>query len=193
MVNSLANHGYLPRNGLNISLDDLIVAFTDAVNLDPAATTLVGKQALTTGDGVTFNLDDLAKHGGKQSELELLDPRLNQPVLEHDGSLSRADVYFGDNYSFNETIWAQTSSHFTESTISIKTAAKARNERLEIAAATNPEYSLPAAQNQIGLIETALYLVLFGDAKDGNAKTEWVKTLFGKSIIHHECADANVV
>ncbi|KAI1054357.1 hypothetical protein LB507_011576 [Fusarium sp. FIESC RH6] len=162
MVNSLANHGYLPRNGLNISLDDLLVAFTDAVNLDPAATTLVGKTAVTTGDGTTFNLDDLAKHG----------------VLEHDGSLSRADVYFGDNLSFNKTIWAQTSSHFTEDTISIKTAAKARNERLEIAEATNPEYSLPANQNQIGLIETALYLVVFGNAKDGNAKTEWVKTLF---------------
>ena len=65
MVNSLANHGYLPRNGLNISLDDLLVAFTDAVNLDPDATTLVGKTAVTTGDGTTFNLDDLAKHGGK--------------------------------------------------------------------------------------------------------------------------------
>jgi hypothetical protein len=65
MVNSLANHGYLPRDGLNISLDDLIEAFTDAVNLDPAATTLVGKKALETGNGNTFNLDDLAKHGGK--------------------------------------------------------------------------------------------------------------------------------
>jgi hypothetical protein len=64
MVNSLANHGYLPRDGLNISLDDLIVAFADAVNLDPAATTLVGVKALTTGNNVTFNLDDLKKHGG---------------------------------------------------------------------------------------------------------------------------------
>ncbi|RGP77035.1 hypothetical protein FLONG3_4864 [Fusarium longipes] len=170
MVNSLANHGYLPRNGLNISLDDLIVAFTDSVNLDPAATTLVGKQALTTGDGVTFNLDDLNKHG----------------IIEHDGSLSRADTFFGDNHSFNETIWAQTSSHFTESTISIRTAAKARNERLKIAAATNPEYDLPSSGNQASLIETALYLIVFGNPKDGNAKTEWVKTLFEQERLPFE-------
>ncbi|KAJ0133793.1 Cytochrome P450 monooxygenase aflV [Fusarium oxysporum f. sp. albedinis] len=89
--------GYLPRDGLNISLDDLIVAFTDAINLDPAATTLIGKKALTTGNNGTFNLDDLNKHG----------------VIEHDGSLSRSDIFFGDNHSFNETIWALTASHLT--------------------------------------------------------------------------------
>jgi hypothetical protein len=106
--------------------------------------------------------------------------RLTLPVLEHDGSLSRSDIYFGDNISFNETVWESTASHFTESTISIKTAAKARKERIEAAAAVNPEFSLPAAQVQISLIETALYLSVFGNTEDGNAKTEWVRTLFGK-------------
>ena len=65
MVNAMANHGYLPRDGLDISLDDLIVAFTDAINLHTAATTKVGKKALATGNNVTFNLEDLNKHGCK--------------------------------------------------------------------------------------------------------------------------------
>uniref|UniRef100_A0A0D2YJB9 Heme haloperoxidase family profile domain-containing protein n=1 Tax=Fusarium oxysporum (strain Fo5176) TaxID=660025 RepID=A0A0D2YJB9_FUSOF len=162
MVNAVANHGYLPRDGLHISLEDLIVAFTDAINLDPAATALVGQKALTTGNNGTFNLDDLNKHG----------------VIEHDGSLSRADIFFGDNHSFNETIWASTASHFTEPTISIATAAKARKERLKAAEAANPEFSLPADLQQFSFIETALYLSVFGNLNDGNAKTEWVKTLF---------------
>ncbi|KAF4446565.1 hypothetical protein F53441_9792 [Fusarium austroafricanum] len=170
MVNSLANHGYLPRDGLDISLDDLIVAFTDAINLDPAATTLVGAKALTTGNNVTFNLDDLAKHG----------------VIEHDGSLSRADIFFGDNHSFNETIWASTASHFTESTISIPTAAKARKERLAAAKAVNPEFKLDADGTRFSLIETALYLSVFGNLQDGNAKTEWVKTLFQEERVPFE-------
>ncbi|KAI1044751.1 hypothetical protein LB505_013534 [Fusarium chuoi] len=164
MVNAVANHGYLPRDGLHISLADLIVAFTDAINLDPAATTLVGTKALTTGNNGTFNLDDLNKHG----------------VIEHDGSLSRADIFFGDNHSFNETIWAATASHFTEPTISIATAAKARKDRLKAAEAANPEFSLPADLQQFSFIETALYLSVFGNLNDGNAKTEWVKTLFRK-------------
>lgn len=162
MVNAVANHGYLPRDGLNISLADLIVAFTDAVNLDPAATTLVGQKALTTGNNVTFDLD-----------------MLNQPgVIEHDGSLSRNDFYLGDNHSFNQTIWNSVASHFNQSTISIETAAAARKARLQAAAAANPHFSLPAAGAQFSFIETALYLSVFGSVQDGNAVTEWVKVLF---------------
>ena len=68
MVNSLANHGFLPHDGLNISLADLIVAFNESLNLAPAATTLVGQKALlasTTGSNATFNLDDINTHGSK--------------------------------------------------------------------------------------------------------------------------------
>ncbi|KAF4454041.1 chloroperoxidase [Fusarium albosuccineum] len=162
MLNSLANHGYLPHDGLDISLADLIVAFTDSINLDPAATSLVGQKALSAGTNGSFNLDDLNKHG----------------ILEHDGSLSRNDIYFGDNHSFNETIWESVVSHFTEETISIETAAAARKERLQVAAAANPEFSLPADLVQISFIESALYLSVFGNIEDGNAVTEWVKILF---------------
>ncbi|TIC99434.1 putative sterigmatocystin biosynthesis peroxidase stcC [Colletotrichum higginsianum] len=167
MVNSLANHGYLPRTGLNISLADLIVGFTAAVNLDPAATTLVGQKALltsTTGNNATFNLDDLNTHG----------------VIEHDGSLSRNDIYFGDNHSFNRTIWESVASHFTEPTISIPTAAKARKARLQAAASVNPEFTLTADGAQFSFIETALYLSVFGNLDSGDANTEWVKVLFGE-------------
>ncbi|KAH6692686.1 Chloroperoxidase [Plectosphaerella plurivora] len=165
MVNSLANHGYLPRDGLNISLADLIVGFTDAVNLDPAATTLVGSKALTTsttGNSATFNLDDLRTHG----------------VIEHDGSLSRNDIFFGDNYSFNKTIWGSVAAHFTNETISIPTAAAARKARLAAAAAANPEFSLNADGTQFSFIETALYLSVFGNINDGNAVTKHVRVLF---------------
>lgn len=65
MVNTLANHGFLPRNGVNVSMNDLLVGFADAINLSDAATLLVGAKALTTsttGDNSTFNLDDLDTH-----------------------------------------------------------------------------------------------------------------------------------
>lgn len=68
MVNSLANHGFLPHNGLNISMADLITAFNESINLAPAATQLVGQKALlasTTGSSATFNLDDINTHGSK--------------------------------------------------------------------------------------------------------------------------------
>ncbi|TQN70333.1 putative sterigmatocystin biosynthesis peroxidase stcC, partial [Colletotrichum shisoi] len=139
MVNSLANHGYLPRTGLNKAL-----------------------LTSTTGNNATFNLDDLNTHG----------------VIEHDGSLSRNDIYFGDNHSFNQTIWESVASHFTEPTISISTAAKARKARLQDAASVNPEFTLTADGAQFSFIETALYLSVFGNLDNGDANTEWVKVLF---------------
>ncbi|KZL74572.1 chloroperoxidase-like protein [Colletotrichum tofieldiae] len=173
MVNTLANHGYLPRSGLNVSLADLIAGFTAAVNLDPAATTLVGQKALltsTTGNNATFNLDDLNTHG----------------IIEHDGSLSRNDIHFGDNHSFNRTIWESVASYFTDSTISIPTAAKARVARLQAAATTNPEFNLTADGAQFSFIETALYLSVFGNLNDGNARTEWVRVLFEEERLPFE-------
>lgn len=70
-------------------------------------------------------------------------------------------------------------SHFTEPTISIPTAAKARKARLQAAASVNPEFTLTADGAQFSFIETALYLSVFGNLDNGDANTEWVKVLFG--------------
>ncbi|KAF4548684.1 Peroxidase-like protein 6 [Elsinoe fawcettii] len=165
MINTLANHGYLPRDGLNVSLDQLVAGFEAAVNLHPEATLLVGCAALpasTTGYNDTFNLDDLSKHN----------------VIEHDGSLSRADIYSGDNRSFNKKIWRSVTRFFEEDTISIEAAARARAARLKDAAARNPEFNLTAAGMQFSMVETALYQVVFGDPVLGNAVTEQVDYFF---------------
>jgi len=165
MVNTLANHGFLPRDGLNISMDDLIVAFNASVNLASAATQLVGAKALltsTTGNASTFNLDDLDIH----------------EIIEHDGSLSRNDIYFGDNHDFNSAIWDSVATYFTEDTISIETAAAARAARLETAASVNPEFNMTSSDVEFSLIETALYLSVFGNITTGNAVTEYVGVLF---------------
>lgn len=68
MVNALANHGYLPRDGQNVSLARLVTGTKAGINLAADATLLVGLKALqtsSTGKFLTFHLDDLAKHGGE--------------------------------------------------------------------------------------------------------------------------------
>lgn len=67
MLNALANHGFLPHNGQNISMDDLVKAFSDSVNLEPSVTKFVSKKGFTktsTGRPDTLNLDDLDQHDG---------------------------------------------------------------------------------------------------------------------------------
>jgi hypothetical protein len=172
MVNTLANHGFLPRNGLNISMTDLITAFNASVNLATAATQLVGAKALTTSStsNTTFNLDDLDKHN----------------IIEHDGSLSRADIFSGDNHSFNPAIWSSVAAFFTEPTISIATSAAARKARLTAAATVNPAFNLTADGARFSFIESALYQSVFGDPVEGNAVTEWVNVLFREERLPYE-------
>lgn len=101
--------------------------------------------------------------------------------------MSRADIYFGDNHSFNRTIWKSVAAHFTHGTISIATAAAARSARLAAAAAANPDFSMSATDVEFSLIESALYLSVFGNATTGNAVTEWVKTMFRKFELSLRC------
>ncbi|KAF9730992.1 hypothetical protein PMIN02_008527 [Paraphaeosphaeria minitans] len=165
MLNTLANHGYLPRNGANISMEILIAGLKTSVNLGADATEVVGAAALkgsTTGNASTFHLTDLDKHG----------------LIEHDGSLSRADIYFGDNHSFNATIWAQTASHFTSPIISLATAAKAHKARLAAAQIENPQFNMSASDVQASMIETALYLSVLSNDTGATAVSAWVQKVF---------------
>lgn len=98
--------------------------------------------------------------------------------MEHDGSLSRNDYYFGDNHSFNSTIFDTVAAHFGPDTISIEQAAAARSDRVKAARAANPDFELSDSGENFSFLETALYLRLFGHGTEGNANTEWVEILF---------------
>lgn len=101
-------------------------------------------------------------------------------MIEHDGSLSRGDTFFGDNHSFNEAIFSTVAAHFGPHTISIKQAATARTSRIAAARALNPEFTFGPDQDQFSQFETALYLRVFGRGIEGDARTDWVETLFRK-------------
>lgn len=164
MLNTLANHGYLPRNGLNIDMPTLKQAFTDGVNLAPDATEFAGKKALVAGDGTRFNLDQLKKHH----------------ILEHDGSLSRQDIALGNNLVLDQTIWSKTLQDFPNDQISLTDSARARKNRHAAAKAANKDYDLPLEEQMFTFIESALYQSVFGKGTDGGARKDWVRTLFGE-------------
>ena len=120
----------------------------------------------TNSDNVTFNLQDLQAHN----------------VIEHDGSLSRADgaVNDSDNWTFNATIFEETKRYWPNETISLQDGANALFLRQKSAAAVNPGYELPYEQliNAVG--QTAMYLGVFGTYATGDANRQWVEYFFGK-------------
>lgn len=183
MLNALANHSILPHSGRSISKAAVIAALHDAVNLDPSIGKMFASVAVTTNpehsglgqllrerDDWTFDLDTLGVHG----------------TIEHDVSLSRQDFRLGgDAVTFNENVWAAVVAHYQgREKTDFHTASKARYERFQKAkqdheaAGQAIEYGVKEAFLSYG--ETALWMALLGDPKDGEIPVKYLKTLFGE-------------
>lgn len=126
-LNTLANHGFLPRDGQNITQDQTTTALDTALNIPPQFGAFLHMAAVRTNPTGnvtnTFSLTDLSRHD----------------ILEHDASLSRQDAFFGDNAAFNATVFAETQAKWQD-TIDVPQAAAARFARVQTSNATNPTF-----------------------------------------------------
>ncbi|KAF7556331.1 heme-thiolate peroxidase [Cylindrodendrum hubeiense] len=165
MLNVLANHGFLPRDGKNISKTIARAAFKDGLNLDPDFSDIMFDPAVLTNpypNQTTFDLDHLNRHN----------------LLEHDGSLSRADAYWDDSQVFNTTVYEETLTYFQTDTVDVKSAAAARMGRVLSSSRTNPEYYLNATAESISFGETGAYILALGDFETGTVPLERVRMMF---------------
>jgi hypothetical protein len=170
MLNTLANHGYIPRDGKSITLKALQDGFTAAINLAPDFSVgpfATGLTTSTTGNASTFDLHDLTKHN----------------VIEHDASLSRLDTAQGDAQPFNAAVWAQTSSHFGKDIVTVEQSARARLARIETLKKTNPKFELLDGGVRAGTGEAGLFLVVMGNKVTGDAPRGFVETFFRKFFL----------
>ncbi|KDQ54672.1 hypothetical protein JAAARDRAFT_135350 [Jaapia argillacea MUCL 33604] len=86
-LNTLANHGYLPRDGKNITFSALVSSLGEVYNLSyPLSTILALSGIATCGSLLTLKLESL-------SDLAL------HNAIEHDASLVHADATPGSKYA----------------------------------------------------------------------------------------------
>ncbi|RLN14100.1 hypothetical protein BBI17_009662 [Phytophthora kernoviae] len=142
-LNSLANHGYLPRNGQNITKSVLKAAIMDVFNManDTAAT-----QVGLVPD--IFSLDFLSRHN----------------VLEHDASLVHSDAYFGSdpmvvNATLADDLLARSDGAGMISTTAV---AHVRRDRATLCETTNPECTFGANEKKKSFNQASLLLLALG-------------------------------
>ncbi|KAJ6598218.1 Peroxidase, family 2-domain-containing protein [Mycena vulgaris] len=163
-LNTLANHGYLPRNGRNISIPMILDAAMDGFNFGPDTIIQAAKLGLLSGNApTTLDLDALKLHN----------------LIEHDASLSRNDVALGDNLHFNETIFvtlanANPSADYYNAT----SAAEVQNARLAMSLATNPNITNTFKELAVRTVESGFYLSVMGDPLTGVAPKKFVQIFF---------------
>jgi hypothetical protein len=154
-LNTLANHGYLPRDGKNITLDTALAVVQEHYNLGDDLLALIA--SLTPS---SFDLNDLSGHD---------DP------IEHDASLTRVDSYFGGDESLialNRT--AELLIRGVDGTISLEDVAKARAKVVTWSETYNPEFSWGATQQFLANAESGLLLRVIGGGNTESAKTSFV-------------------
>ncbi|KAI8823031.1 Chloroperoxidase [Fimicolochytrium jonesii] len=169
LLNAMANHGLLPRDGKNIKATQYISALTSiSIGLDLASALVVGSPAVgvpthLSGLTFTFGLDDLRTHG----------------AIEHDASLTRNDAYFGDNYSFNHTLYDQfISTQNAAGRLDVNSMAKIRALRLKQSKATNPDNKFGFKESTLAHGEASLILNYFGYANGLEIPTNYLDAVF---------------
>ncbi|KIW52692.1 hypothetical protein PV05_08317 [Exophiala xenobiotica] len=175
-LNALANHGFLPHDGKDLDYDMINQAAQDAYGFEDGfyktAVDMVFEFNISTTSqpSETFNLLDLARHD----------------TIEADGSITRNDIYFGDDVHFDATVFAPVANDLglsdyssSDQFVTIETAAKATENRYNLAMTVNPEFNASTHQHETEYGTTALYLLTVWDADQNAAPKPWVKALLG--------------
>ncbi|KAG9289583.1 hypothetical protein G9A89_014318 [Geosiphon pyriformis] len=147
-LNSLANHGFLPRDGKNISALTLATAVTKIYRFDDALSTSQsnGVVAVLGTDGKMYVLNTCPKHN----------------FIEHDASLIRNDLNDGNIIPVNQTLVNDFFS-FSVGKITPKSITQAETLRTLKCFKYNPNCTAGRPETQRAkLVESSNFLSVFG-------------------------------
>jgi hypothetical protein len=161
--------GFIPRSGKNISPAVVAAGLKKGLNVGLDFGLLVGQGATASNPNPlagTFNMDQLRMH--------------NFPI-EHDVSLSRQDVYQGDNLNFNQSVFNEVLGFYQGMTrTTFSAGAHALWSRVHTQRALNGDKLIYSPRQLVlSYAETSLYMSVMGNPITGNAPIEYVKSFFG--------------
>ncbi|KAH6899385.1 hypothetical protein BKA70DRAFT_1527097 [Coprinopsis sp. MPI-PUGE-AT-0042] len=148
-LNTLANHGWLPRNGVATPFQ-IIDAVQEAFNMESD----IGDKTSKTG------LDPPAPAivGGLN----------NHGTFEGDASMTRADAYFGDNHSFNPALFDEFKNFsmiYGNGYFNGTVAGELRYHRIQRSIATNPTFEMLGFRHTTAYAEASFPATFFVDGR----------------------------
>ncbi|MCJ1434672.1 hypothetical protein MMC27_004041 [Xylographa pallens] len=180
IVNALANHGYIPRDGRSVSSVDIRTAMIELGLSSTIRTPLTYAAYLEhqddppTGFGAfmrspfayllrQFGLRNPHQQTAGGAVCLDVDQLSRHGAVEHDVSLSRRDFHQGDNTTPQKDLIADLISSSTDGKVITATdLARLRLRRVEQQKKDNPELQYGAGQHQIACGESAFILTVFG-------------------------------
>ncbi|MCJ1250555.1 hypothetical protein MMC30_007783 [Trapelia coarctata] len=180
IVNALANHGYIPRDGRNVSYDEIKAAMSQLGVASTVRATLTygsylehidnpptGFWAFLSNPFAYFlrqlglrNHGQLDSRGKKCLNLDQLN---RHGAVEHDVSLSRRDFAQGDNHTKQEDLIAEILGAASDGkALTTEDFAKLRQQRLAQQKKDNPELVFGSMQQALAYGESAFIQTIFG-------------------------------
>ncbi|KAG8159828.1 hypothetical protein KVR01_010465 [Diaporthe batatas] len=191
-INALANHGWLPHDGRNITRDMLVEALRGGFGFDlspsePAFATSVFASAINDTANIalhpekdSFDMDAVNTHNGP---------------IEFDGSVSRKDDFFGSPVPFDKPTWdtqwrlmeeEQKSSNSTEDVFDLGVASRARARHVLIKSqAGNEDFLFDDVTLGKSAGTTALYMLVLGGMTK-SVRKDWLRAFFAEERIPYE-------
>ncbi|KAI8619731.1 lipoxygenase [Chytriomyces sp. MP71] len=180
-LNTLANHGYLPRDGRLITADMLVKAVKQVFNMDPSQLISTVFPVKSETNGGVRSVDQVTELGTEC--INLCDLGRHAPhTLEHDVSLTRNDAYFGDNVNvvpgFVEALIAESTDG---DVVSEDDLIRHRLKRYNDSKARNPELSFNLQQTIVATFEATVALNVLG--RDNRIPVDHVRSFFREERI----------
>jgi len=177
-LNALANHGYLPHNGVATPAQ-IVTAVQEGFNMGwDIATFLAYGAFLANGNQVT----NLMSIGGRTITTGPAPPRPATAGgldvhgnFEGDASLTRSDDQIGDNHNFNETLFEELLlfvNTYGSGAYNVTVAAEFRHARIQDSIKANPEFKFTGMRYLTGYGETVLPILLFIDGRDTSGRLD---------------------
>ena len=165
-LNTLANHGYLNRNGRNITDDSIRTAFNQVYGLeDGVSNTLIGTIKDLKNQYGNLDLNTLRKHN----------------VIEHDASLVHDDDFTsgGLNYLTNQALVKDFINFSSDKqSLTTKEVGQFRRKRQDTCKATNPQFDFGLKQQAAAFLEASTLITVFG--KDGKVPIAALDSFLGQ-------------
>ncbi|TFK34379.1 Chloroperoxidase [Crucibulum laeve] len=177
-LNTLASHGWLPRSGVATPAQ-IVNAVQEGFNMENTIAIFVTYAAfLVDGNLVTNQLSI----GGKTPETGPDPPKPaivggldTHAVFEGDASMTRGDAFFGDNHSFNETLFDEFvafSNKFGGGKYNLTAAGELRWQRIQDSIATNPTFSFVSPRYFTAYAESTFPINFFVDGRQADGQLD---------------------
>ncbi|KAF7329957.1 Cloroperoxidase [Mycena kentingensis (nom. inval.)] len=178
-MNTLANHGYIPRNGI-ASFEEIINAITEAFNIPVnMAAGMAANNFLTRGN-IFINKISI---GGISPLIPPLPGQIDGPetqgIAKHgrgegDASMTRADAFIGDNRNFQNILYdmallqlgkfGDNGPEGNNTVFNINTMIGIKKQSIAMDQAANPQFTLNPARHGAIFADSGLILNVFANS-----------------------------